>query len=74
MNKFKRLAPLLKKKRKNVITGIRNHWKGEELRAEIKAVSDSVTEETLAKITKTNFFLPFKCLNAQEITTLMSFT
>jgi predicted transposase YbfD/YdcC len=43
------------KKPKNVITGIRNHWKGEELRAVIKAAADSVTKETLAKITKRYF-------------------
>jgi len=33
-----------KTKKKNVIAGIRNNWKGEEIRAEIEAVADSVTK------------------------------
>jgi len=47
MNKFKKLVPFLgntKKKRKNVIADIRNHWKGEEIWAEIKAAADRVTK------------------------------
>ena len=48
------------KKKKKLSPGFEIIGRVKELWTEIKAAADSVTKETLAKITKRYFFLPFK--------------